>query len=240
MHPEDDLLPLSGLQHLVFCERQCALIHIEQAWEENRLTAEGRLFHERVHEEGTESRGDIRIAHGVRLCSSRLGLIGIADVVEFHRVSGGPGGNPPDGAAQLTGVAGLWRPFPVEYKRGKPKPDDCDEVQLCAQAMSLEEMLDVSIPNGALFYGSTHRRKEISFVTGLRERTVELAERLHNLIRSGVTPAARYEPKCDQCSLFEICRPKSVASRRSALAYLDRALKGALEEDVTEMGGSMP
>src|SRR3990170_8458525 len=116
MPSEDDLLPISGLQHLAFCERQCALIHIEQAWEENRFTAEGRLLHEKTHEEGTESRGDIRIAHAVRLCSSRLGLIGVADVVEFHRVETPGPEQGPRFAVRLPGVRGWGGPFPVEYK----------------------------------------------------------------------------------------------------------------------------
>ena len=140
-YTEDDLLPLSGLQHLLFCERQCALIHIEQVWAENVLTAEGRIMHERVHEEGKESRGDVRIEFGMPLRSLRLGLIAKADVVEFHRDREYPDD--------------LWRPFPVEYKRGKPKKGNFDKVQLCGQAMCLEEMLDVEIPAGALFYGKT-------------------------------------------------------------------------------------
>ena len=131
MYSIDDLLPLSALQHIVFCERQCALIYTEQAWTENRLTVEGKIMHERVHDESRESRGDVRIDYGVSLRSLRLGLIGKADVVEFHRQ--------PDGS---------WRPFPVEYKRGKPKADDCDKVQLCAQAICLEEMLSVRSRRG--------------------------------------------------------------------------------------------
>ena len=137
MYTEDDLLPLSGLQHLLFCERQCALIHIEQAWAENRFTAEGRIMHERVHKEDRESRGDIRVEYSMPLRSLRLGLIAKADVVEFHRNRG------------LSD--GKWIPFPVEYKRGKPKKDNADKVQLCAQALCLEEMLDVEVTSGALF-----------------------------------------------------------------------------------------
>jgi len=139
-YTEDDLIPISALQHFVFCERQCALIHIEQAWTENRLTAEGRLLHERVHDQGGESRAGVRIERGLPLRSLRLGLVGVADVVEFHPLS-----------------EGGWRPFPVEYKRGKPKRNACDEIQVCAQALCLEEMLGVRIPAGALFYGKTHR-----------------------------------------------------------------------------------
>jgi len=152
MYTEDDLLPLSGLQHLLFCERQCALIHIEQAWAENLLTAEGRIMHERVHEADRESRGEVRIEYSMPLRSLRLGLIAKADVVEFHRkLDPGEKGS------------SKWLPFPVEYKRGKPKKENYDKVQLCAQAMCLEEMLDVQIPEGAIFYGRTRRRQDVVF-----------------------------------------------------------------------------
>src|SRR6266567_7026185 len=144
MYDEEDLLPLSALQHLVFCERQCALIHIEGVWADNALTVEGSHLHDRVDEMGPriESRGDLRIARGVALRSLRLGLSGRADVIEFHRVT--------EGGVELAGVSGLWRPFPVEYKRGRPKRDRCDEVQVCAQARCLEEMLETAVPAGAL------------------------------------------------------------------------------------------
>jgi len=150
----EDLIQLSALQNMVFCSRQCALIHIEQVWSENRLTAEGRLMHERTHEEGGESRGNVRIERAVMLRSLRLGLVGMADVVEFHRLEDG-----------------RWQPFPVEYKHGKPKVDDCDKVQLCAQAICLEEMLNVEIPGGALFYGKTRRRLDVAFDSDLRQET---------------------------------------------------------------------
>lgn len=187
MYDEADLLPLSALQHLMFCERQCALIHIEQAWAENRFTAEGRVLHERAHEGGSESRGGVRTARGLRIRSLRLGLIGQADVVEL----------PKDGP-----------PFPVEYKRGKPKANRCDEVQLCAQAMCLEEMLEVSIPGGALFYGQPRRRTDVVFDDTLRGLTENTAYRLHALVERGVTPPAFYDKKCESCSLIQQCQPK--------------------------------
>ncbi|MEM5790240.1 MAG: CRISPR-associated protein Cas4, partial [Syntrophobacteraceae bacterium] len=177
MYHEDDLLPLSALQHLIFCERQCALIHVEQAWEENRLTTEGMLLHERVHEVGAETRAGVRIERGVALRSLKLGLTGKADVVEFHR----------EGRA--------WLPFPVEYKRGKPKPDECDLVQLCAQAMCLEEMLCIDVPEGAIFYGQPRRRLEVVFDDGLRNRTAAAAKALHEMIAEGRTPPGRYEKR---------------------------------------------
>ncbi|MDI6616136.1 MAG: CRISPR-associated protein Cas4 [Syntrophaceae bacterium] len=208
MYTEDDLFPLSALQHLIFCERQCALIHTEQAWAENLFTAEGRIMHERVHEEGSESRGAIRIERGVPLRSLRLGLIGKADVVEFHRQTDGS-----------------WLPFPVEYKRGKPKKDDSDRVQLCAQSLCLEEMLGVGMQKGALFYGKNRRRAEVVFDDALRKATEEAAVRLHELIASGRTPKPVYAKKCDSCSLVGMCLPKTMGKRRSVQRYLSGAVQ---------------
>jgi CRISPR-associated exonuclease Cas4 len=202
---EEDLIQLSALQHIAFCERQCALIHIEQVWDENRLTAEGRIMHERVHDTEGESRGKVRIERGVPLRSLKLGLIGKSDVVEFHRVA-----------------KGKWQPFPVEYKRGKPKPDDCDKVQLCAQAICLEEMLGAEVPCGALFYGKTKHRLDVTFDRSLREETEKSAARAHEVIASGLTPKAIYTKKCDTCSLKEHCLPKLIQKRPSVESYLKR------------------
>jgi CRISPR-associated exonuclease Cas4 len=217
-YSEDELLPLSALQHLLFCERQCALIHLEQVWQENRLTVEGRLLHERVHEQEAETRGDLRIARGVRLRSLKLGLIGMADVVEFHRTKG-------EDEIVLPDAAGRWRPFPVEYKRGRPKPDRCDTVQLCAQGMCLEEMLCVFVSGGALFYGQPRRRQEVAFDAELRQTVETAAQRLHALIGAGVTPPAVYEKKCENCSMIDICMPKTAGQNKSAVAYLDEVVK---------------
>ena len=208
LYIEDELLPLSALQHLIFCERQCALIHIEQAWAENLFTAEGRIMHEHVHAEERESRGKIRIEYGMSLRSLRLGLIGKADVVEFHRQADGS-----------------WRPFPVEYKRGKPKKDNSDKVQLCAQALCLEEMIDVFVPDGALFYGKTRRRLDVVFDGTLRKLTEETAMRLHELIESGRTPRPVYAKKCDSCSLAGMCLPKTVGKRKSVKRYLSGVVR---------------
>ncbi|RJQ14280.1 MAG: CRISPR-associated protein Cas4 [Nitrospiraceae bacterium] len=199
-YTEDDLIQLSALQHIVFCERQCALIHIEQVWTENVFTAEGRIMHEKADSNKFESRGNVRIDYSVPLRSLRLGLIGKADVVEFHKKDDG-----------------TWQPFPVEYKRGKPKIDDCDKVQLCAQAICLEEMLNVEIPEGALFYGQTRRREDVVFNTALRMETEDTARKVHELITSGVTPKAEYSAKCKKCSLLELCLPKV---SRKASKYL--------------------
>jgi len=211
MFSEEDLLPLSALQHLIFCERQCALIHIERLWAENVLTVQGNLMHDKVHEEKGIERSGVRIEHGMPLRSLKLGLSGKADVVEFH-------------LEKDTG-RGTWRPFPVEFKRGKPKRDASDEVQLCAQALCLEEMLDIEVTNGALFYGKTRRREDIDFDKALREKTILSAARLHELIKSGITPRAFYEPKCDSCSLLELCLPK-IASKNPS-AYLSRIIREA-------------
>ena len=203
----DDFIQLSALQHYAFCPRQCALIHIEQIWTENRLTAEGRILHERVHEEGSETRGDVRIERGVSLRSTKLGLIGKADVIEYHRQ--------PDGS---------WQAFPVEYKRGKPKPDDSDKVQLCAQAMCLEEMLRLTVPAGALFYGKTRRRLDVVFDETLRRETTEAAQKTQELIESGKTPKPVYSKRCESCSLMGECMPKTIQKKRSVEGYLKRML----------------
>ena len=207
MFSEDELLPLSALQHLLFCVRQCALIHIEQVWSENRLTVEGRNLHAKVHEADDESRGDLRIVRGLRLRSLRLGLVGQADVVEFHK------------------QGDAWLPFPVEYKRGKPKPEPCDEVQLCAQAICLEEMTGVPIPEGAIFYGQPRRRQPVQLDSALRVQTESAAQRLHGLIDRGETPPAVYEKKCENCSLIELCMPGTVGRAESAASYVAREIE---------------
>ena len=214
-YTEDDLIQLSALQHLVFCERQCALIHIEQLWSENLFTAEGRIMHDKVDTANRESRGNIRIEYGVPMRSLRLGLIGKADAVEFHK---------PCPVMYLNGNGDKWLPFPVEYKRGKPKMDDCDKVQLCAQAICLEEMLNVEIPEGAIFYGQTRRREDVFFDKTLRTETEDAARKVHELIESGVTPKAEYSAKCKQCSLLNLCMPKI---SRKVSNYLMKAVEYA-------------
>ncbi len=204
MYDEDDLLPLSGLQHLMFCERQWALIHLEGLWLENRLTAEGRSMHVRSHEEKTEVRGDVRFARGLRLRSLKLGLSGKADLVEFHRVAGGDG----EGAGvPLPDAPGFWRSELVEYKRGRPKENRCDEIQLCAQAICLEEMLSVPIEKGALYYGQPHRRFEVLFDAKLRGETETQSEKMHRLFETSSTAAGKYDKRCDACSLLSVCMP---------------------------------
>ena len=201
-YSEDELIPLSALQHLIFCARQCALIHVEQLWVENLYTAEGRIMHERTDAGIRESRGNVRIEYGIPLRSLRLGLTGKADVVEFHLF------------VEKT-TKKKWQPFPVEYKRGKPKKDNCDKVQLCAQALCLEEMLNAQILEGALFYGKTRRRLNVIFDEDLRQETEDAAKRVHELIRAGKTPKPVYSKKCDSCSFVGVCLPKTIGKSRS-------------------------
>lgn len=232
MYPEDELLPLSGVQHLVFCERQAALIHVEGAWADNSFTVEGGFMHQRVHESAPrrERRGSIIIVRGLALRSLELGLVGVADVVEFHRVA--PGGKTDAGlrphGVPLPGATGLWIPFPVEYKRGRPKPHRADEVQLCAQALCLEEMLGIELPDGALFYGKEQRRMAVVFDEELRNLTVKSAIRFHELVKAGVTPQAVKKKQCASCSLLSICMPEAMSRRRSARRYLAASLHYAL------------
>jgi CRISPR-associated exonuclease Cas4 len=184
----DNALPLSGLQHLAFCPRQWALIHLEQAWAENRLTAEGRLLHEKADLPGQSRRHDLRTVRGLPLLSCRLALTGRADVVEFRP-----------------------EPFPVEYKRGRRKPGDCDLIQLCAQALCLEEMLNRPVPRGAIFYGEPRRRMEVEFSSQLRNRTEVLAAEMHRLYQARETPPAKPGKHCQNCSLVNICLPNATA-----------------------------
>ena len=223
MFPEDQLIPISALQHWVFCPRQCGLIHLEQMWSENRLTAEGRLLHDRVHEADAENRPGIRIVRGLRLVSYRLGLVGQADVVEFHQS---------DNGIALPGASGLWQPFPVEYKRGKPKKDHSDNIQLCAQALCLEDMLQTDIPVGAFFYGRPRRRTDVQLDDSLRELTCRSIEAVRHMFESCQTPTARYAKKCDRCSLYAQCLPKTTGLRKKIDVYLARAYEPDPMEDI--------
>ena len=202
-YADDNLIALSALRHFLYCPRSCALIHLEQIWEENAYTAEGRLLHERADSGKAETRGDIKTVTGLWLCSRELGLSGRADVVEFHREDG------------------QWLPYPVEYKRGRPKTHDSDRVQLCAQALCLEEMLGLPIPEGALFYGKTRRRQVVTFDEALRQKTQQTAVDVHEILRQGVTPPPAADERCAGCSLQEECLPDASAGRSSAAHYLE-------------------
>lgn len=210
---EQSYLPLSALQHYLFCPRQCALIHLEREWRENRYTAEGRVMHRRAHEAPDESRPGIRVTRGLPVASSLLGLSGQCDVVEFRD----------DGT--IT---------PVEYKRGKPKAHRADEVQLCAQAIALEEMLGLpvgAIFSGALYYGKKRRRTIVTLDKCLRDLTADVARQMHAMFSSGKTPAPVYdEAKCEACSLYDVCMPLKKNGAGVASAYFRGQLETSLSE----------
>ncbi len=216
MYVEDDYLMLSGLQHFVYCRRQWALIHIEQQWAENERTVEGNLFHNIAHDrDKTEKRGDVLIMRGLPVKSAALGVSGECDVVEFHKSKTG---------ISLFAYNGLWQPFPIEYKKGAPKEHNADEIQLCAQAICLEEMLLCKIPCGSLFYGENRRRMQVDFTQELREKVCSAANEMHNLWEKGYTPKVKLHKGCNACSLKEICIPK-LAKTRSPAAYIEERLK---------------
>lgn len=207
----DDYLQMSGIQHFAFCRRQWALAYLEQQWSENQRTAEGRLQHTRCHDVTlTEKRGDLLIARGMRVVSHRLKLTGDCDVVEFHK--------DPNGVS-LQGRRGLWQPMPVEYKHGRSKVNDADRLQLCAQAMALEEMLVCSIPEGALFYEETRRREVVPLTEELRQATQKMADEMHAYFARGYTPKSKPGIHCSACSLKELCLPV-LYQRADPKAYL--------------------
>lgn len=224
---DETLLPISALQHLLYCERQCALIHLEQVWEENRLTAEGAILHERAHGGADEHRAGVHITRGLAVRSLALQLTGQCDVVEFHLRRGA---TPPRGLNPLT-TDTLSNVVPVEYKRGRPKSHQADEVQLCAQALCLEEMLGCRIEVGYLYYGQRRQRTEVGFTAALRNVTSDAAARLRALMTSGQTPLPVYNRgKCDDCSLIEACMPKiERRSNRTAHWFAD-AVNHSLKE----------
>lgn len=218
MFAPEDCLMISGLQHFRFCRRQWALIHLEQQWAENLRTVEGEFLHERAHNEQLqERRGDLLAVRGLRVQSLTLGLSGICDVVEFRQDARG---------VPLSGKEGQWLPYPVEYKRGVPKQDGCDELQLCAQAMCLEEMLCCEIPEGALYYGEPRRRLRVSLTKELREEVHSDAAQMHALYRRGHTPRVRRTKSCNACSLKELCLP-GLQKSGSVRDYLRRHMEDA-------------
>ncbi len=209
--PEEDWLLLSGLQHFAFCRRQWALIHIENQWAENYRTTDGTILHQRVHDATLrEVRGDTITTRGLSVFSRRLGLSGQCDVLEFHRDAQG---------ITLADREGLWLPFPVEYKRGSPAAHGGDALQLCAQAMCLEEMLCCTIPQGALYYGEQRRRVCVPFTEELRRKVEESTSEMHQLAKRCYTPKVKPSKGCAACSLKDLCLP-SLLSRPSVLGYL--------------------
>lgn len=215
-----ELLPLSGIQHFVFCRRQWALIHVERQWQENALTAEGRLLHKRADDPFfIEKRGDVVIARAVPVASHTLGLTGVCDVVEFTAA--------PEGV-QLPERDGRYLPAPVEYKRGHKKHDRCDEAQLCAQAMCLEEMLLVEISHGSIFYAQTRRREPVEFSDELRDLVSKSAAEMHNYFKRGYTPRVRKTKACRSCSLADICLPDLQGRKISASRYIRESIEERL------------
>lgn len=204
-------MTLSGVQHYAFCPRQWALIFIEQQWADNERTVDGSVMHRRAHDETiVERRGDLLVMRGLRVQSHALQAVGVCDVVEFHSCEGG---------ITLPGQEGTWQPYPVEYKRGKPKQDTTDALQLCGQAVCLEEMLCCQIPTGALYYGETHRRTEVEFTPELRQEVRTLLEEMHALYERGWTPKVKPTKACSACSLKELCLPK-LMRKQSVADYL--------------------
>lgn len=196
---EEDFLLLSGIQHFSFCRRQWALIHIEQQWKENLKTVEGNIVHENCHDEHFfEKRGDLLITRGIRIFSRIMGVTGQCDVVEFYKSEEG---------CLLHGYGGYWLPYPVEYKRGKSKSIDADRLQLCGQAMCLEEMLGTTINKGAIYYHESNRREEVQLTDSLRKKVKDLLAEMHEYYSRGYTPIVKAKSGCASCSLKEICMP---------------------------------
>lgn len=219
---EDDCLPLSGIQNIAFCPRQFALIYVERVWADNVLTFEGREMHQRAHDPFYfEARGTTLVSRGVPLLARSLGLYGVADVVEFHACS--------EGGVTLEGRGGQWRPFPVEYKSGRAKPDERDIVQVCAQAICLEEMLGVEVPKGALFYGKPRKRQSVDFNRQIRDRVVTLAAKMHEIYSSGHMPPPTRTRACNSCSLKDMCLPK-VTGGNNAGKYMQSVKTALLRE----------
>jgi CRISPR-associated exonuclease Cas4 len=215
----DELLPLSGIQHFVFCRRQWALIHIERQWQENVLTMEGRLLHGRVDDPFfTEKRKGVIVTRSLPVASYRLGLSGICDVVEF---TASPEGVP------LPGRDGNYLPAPVEYKRGREKQKPSDEAQLCAQAICLEEMLLVNIPLGYLYYRQTRRRVPVEFTSELRALVARMSAEMQAYFRRGYTPRVKTSKACRSCSLADICLPKLQGKVMPASKYIQKHIQEA-------------
>ena len=211
---------LSGIQHFTFCRRQWALIHIEQLWEDNARTVDGNILHKHVHDaEYTSKRGNVLTVRALKIHSPRLGLSGECDAVEFYQSKNG---------IELKSYSGNWIPYPVEYKKGKPKEHDADKLQLCAEAMCLEEMLCCHIEKGALYYGEPHHRQEVVFSQELRDKVCETVKEMHDLYRRGYTPKVKMTKSCNACSLKDLCMPK-LMKKASVREYM----KQAIDEDMT-------
>ena len=217
-YDDDQMLMLSGIQHYMFCPRQWALIHIEQQWGENRLTAEGQLLHQNVDNPAyRQKNGDIITLRSVHIASHTLGLYGVTDAIELLPSEG------PINAITHPRYPGYWKPYPIEYKRGHRKPDERDEVQLAAQVICLEEMYNIHIPEAALFYNETRHREVVMIDEHLRRLTYDLSEAMHRTFDSGFTPKPEEKRGCRSCSLIDICSPE-LAKKTSVSYYLKKVL----------------
>lgn len=215
MYDEDDYLMLSGIQHFIFCQRQWALIHIEKQWQENYLTTSGRLMHKKAHSENAiEKRGTTVIVRGLRVFSNELGISGQCDIVELHQS---------DVGIHISDLDGRWTVLPIEYKRGHEKDGIEDQLQLCAEAVCLEEMLCTNISYGYLFYGENKRRTEVIFSEELRQKLNDTCKIMHDYTKKGFTPKVKKKKKCDACSLKDVCLP--TIENQSVGAYYDRLIR---------------
>ena len=215
-YASDELLALSGIQHFSFCRRQWALIHVERLWHENALTAQGRLLHQRTDDPfDTQLRDGIITARAMPVASYRLGLVGVCDVVEFVPSAQG---------IPLPNRPALYRPQPVEYKRGQEKEDNCDRLQVCAQALCLEEMIPTAIPYGCLFYGEKRRRVEVEFTPQLRAEVEAMVSEMHACFERGYTPRVKASPACRSCSLKDLCLP-NLQTRLAASRYIRQQIE---------------
>jgi len=218
-YEEKFYLPLSGIQHFVFCKRQWALIHIERQWKENLLTVEGKQLHERVDNPyEKEKRCDLIISRSMPLISHKMGIQGVADVVEFERTT-------KDKGMVMEGHSGLWLPYPIEYKRGNPKVDRSDEAQLTLQVLCIEEMLETSIEKAYIYYHQKRRRTKVKINNEMREWTVSMVEEMNNLFERGITPPAEKSKKCSNCSMKEICSPRLTKKYRPVKNYINDMMK---------------
>ena len=216
MTMDEEFLMISGIQHFIFCRRQWALIHVEQLWNDNLRTIEGEIIHEKCHDESfVETRKDLLTCRGMRIFSRKLNVSGQSDVVEFRRNKNG---------VNLFGHEGLWQPCPIEYKRGKPKEDLSDILQLCTQIICLEEMLCCDISEGYLFYHEVHRREKVIVTKELRQQVFAIFEEMNSYYSRGYTPKAKYSKKCRNCSLKDLCLPKK-SKHRSVNTYYQISLE---------------
>ena len=221
MYGDDQMLMLSGIQHYMYCPRQWALIHIEQQWGENRLTAEGHQLHQNGDNPAyRQKNGETITLRSVHIASHTLGLYGVTDAVELL-----PSESSIDSITHPR-YPGFWKPYPVEYKRGHRKPDERDEVQLAAQVICLEEMYGIHIPEAALFYHETRHRETVRIDEHLRQLTYDLSEAMHRTFERGITPKAEERRACRNCSLIDICAPE--LTKKTSVAYY---LKKTLDEE---------